>query len=302
MAFGSLCISFSILAWGMNSVVMRLAVREGLTAPDMTALRYGTAALLLLPFALRRPGFPVGQIGWPKALVLFALAGVPYNMAVVVGAGYASALDISAIVFGAIPIATAIFAYFLTHERLTGAKAKGLALVLAGILPFTFQAIIDGLMEGGEAWRGHVLFALAGCMWGGFTTLSKRWQHDPWEVTAAVSILSAASMPLWLHTSVAHFEAIGIGSVAFFALYMGAIVSVASLMTFQRAVRLLGPLTSGMATALVPFVTWVGGELVLGEVPKMPQLVGMVLVMAGLAIASRASAPPIGTATAPVRS
>jgi hypothetical protein len=33
----------------------------------------------------------------------------------------------------------------------------------------------------------------------------------------------------------------------------------------------------------------------------MPQLVGMVLVMAGLAIASRASAPPIGAATASAR-
>jgi drug/metabolite transporter (DMT)-like permease len=290
---GTLCVSFSILAWGMNSVVMRLAVREGLTAADMTALRYGTAALLLVPFALRRPHFPVGHIGWLKALALFTLAGVPYNMAVVIGVGYASALDTSAIVFAAIPIATAILAYAFAKERLTPAKAKGLALVLAGILPFTFQAVVDGWMAGGQAWRGHLLFALAGCMWAGFTTLSKRWQFDPWEVTAAVSILSAASMPLWLRTSVAHLEAIGIGSLAFFALYMGVIVSIGSLMTFQRAVRLLGPVTSGMATALVPFVTWIGGEFVLGEVPGIAQLAGMFLVMAGLAVGARVPAAPV---------
>jgi drug/metabolite transporter (DMT)-like permease len=289
---GALYVSFSILAWGMNSVVMRLAVKEGLTAGDMTALRYGTAALLLAPFAFRRGHFPVGRIGWPKALALFVFAGVPYNMAVVVGVGYASALDTSAIVFAAIPLATAILAYFLTGERLTPMKARGFALVLAGILPFAVKAVTDGLMEGGQAWRGHLLFALAGCMWAGFTTLSKRWQSDPWEVTAAVSILSAVSMPLWLHTSAAHLEAIGFGSLLFFAIYMGVLVSVGSLMTFQRAVRILGPTTSGMATALVPFVTWIGGEAVLGEVPTFPQLIGMFLVMAGLAIASRASTTP----------
>ena len=71
------------------------------------------------------------------------------------------------------------------HLIWTAASAV-LALVLAGILPFTFQAVIDGWVDGGEAWIGHLLFALAGCLWAGFTVLSKRWHFDPWEVTAAV--------------------------------------------------------------------------------------------------------------------
>jgi len=287
---GALCVALSILLWGMNSVVMRMGVRHGLTAGDMTALRYGAAAIALLPFALRRPHFPVGGIGWGRALVLFLFAGVPYNMACVIGAGYAPALDISAIVFGVLPVAAAILAYFLAGERLTAAKARGLALVLAGILPFTLQAVADGIDAGSEAWKGHVLFAVAGCMWAAFTALSKRWQFNPWEVTAAVSILSALSTPLWLRTSVAHVESLGLMWLGFFALYTGIFVSVVSLMSFQKAVRLLGPTMCGMAIALVPFVTWVGGEVLLGETPTWSSLGGMMLVIAGLAVASRASA------------
>jgi drug/metabolite transporter (DMT)-like permease len=288
---GALCVAVSILLWGMNSVVMRMGVRHGLTAGDMTALRYCAAALALVPFASRRAHFPVGGIGWGRAFVLFVLAGVPYNMACVVGAGFAPALDISAIVFGVLPIATAILAYFVAGERLTATRARGLALVLAGILPFTLQAVWDGINSGSEAWKGHVLFAVAGCMWAAFTALSKRWQFNPWEVTAAVSILSALSTPLWYRTSVAHIESLGIPWLGFFALYTGILVSVVSLMSFQKAVRLLGPTMCGMAIALVPFVTWVGGEIMLGETPTLSALGGMVLVIAGLAVASRASAP-----------
>ena len=292
---GALCVALSIVVWGMNSVVMRLGVRHGLTAGDMTALRYCTAALVLVPFALRRPHFPVGGIGWGRAFVLFLFAGVPYNMACVAGAGFAPALDISAIVFGVLPLATAILAYFLAGERLTPAKARGLALVLAGILPFTFQAVMEGINAGSEAWKGHVLFAIAGCMWAAFTALSRRWQFNPWEVTAAVSILSALSTPLWLRTSVAHIESLGLAWVAAFALYTGVLVSVVSLMSFQKAVRLLGPTMCGMAIALVPFVTWVGGEILLAETPTLSALAGMVLVIAGLAVASRASVPAPAT-------
>ena len=288
---GALFLAVPTLLWGMNSVAMRMGVRHGLTAGDMTALRYCTSALVLLPFALRRPHFPVGKIGWGRALVLFVLAGVPYNMTCVIGAGYAPALDISAIVFGVLPIATAILAYFVAGERLTAAKARGLALVLLGILPFTLQSIAGGLNAGSEAWKGHLLFALAGFMWAAFTALAKRWQFDPWEVTAAVSILSALSTPLWLRTSVAHIESLGVVWLAGFALYTGIFVSVVSLMSFQKAVRLLGPTMCGMGIALVPFITWIGGEIMLGETPSLSELGGMVLVIAGLAVASRASAP-----------
>ena len=290
---GAACVAMSILLWGMNSVVMRLAVRQGLTPAEMTALRYVTAALLLLPFALRRPRFPVGHIGWTQALVLFTLAGAPYNLVVVTGAGYAPALDISALVFGVMPIATAATAWAIARERVTAEKAWGLTLVLAGILPFTVQAVIDGWLAGGEAWRGHLLFAIAGAMWGAFTTLSKRWRFDPWEVSAAVAILSALSLPLWIGASPAHMATIAPGILAFNALYMGALVGVASLMFYQRAVQLLGPLRAGMSVALVPFVTWIGGELVLGEAPAPSQLAGMVLVVAGLAVASHAGAKSI---------
>jgi drug/metabolite transporter (DMT)-like permease len=62
LAFGTLC----AVIWGIQAVVSRQSVADGMTAVDVTILRFVGAGIALLPFAIRLRPFPVGVLGWPR--------------------------------------------------------------------------------------------------------------------------------------------------------------------------------------------------------------------------------------------
>ena len=291
-AAGTICILLTVLIWGMQPVVMRLAARQGLTPADMTVFRFGIAALVLIPIALRHAHFPVGALGWKRALVLTLLGGAPYNYFIIVGAAYAPALDGASILSGAALLMTAVLASRLSGEQITRLRVVALMLISAGILPFAAQSVLQGIAAGNDAWRGHALFACAGCMWAGVGALSKRWNVDPWNFTSSTVILSAATIPLWIVALPTHWQRVEPAVATLHGLYFGLIVGVLSSVLFQKAIGLLGATTTGMFFALVPFTAWIGGQVMLGEKPSGAEIAGMLLVMAGLAIAPYGTRSP----------
>src|SRR3954470_15650061 len=85
---------------------------------------------------------------------------------------------------------------FLLGERPGRSQLAGCALLSLGLLALAY----DGLAGGGRlTWLGDLLFALAGCSWGVFTFLLRRWRVAPVRAVAAVTIPSAlAIVPAWL--------------------------------------------------------------------------------------------------------
>ena len=289
IAVGVMYALVTVLVWGMQPVVIRLSVHQGLTATDMTVLRFIPAAFCLLPIAVRRRPFPVGALGWKRAIVLALLSGAPYNFVLVSGAAYAPAVDAASILSGIALLITAMLAVLFANERFTAIRGLALVITLTGILPFTFQSAWEGWRAGTELWRGHALFALTGCMWATVTVLSKRWKVDPWDFVASQTILSAFTLPFWVDMSALHILQVSLGVAIFQAVYVGLLVGVVSLVCFQRAIAQLGPTNTSMFFALVPFIAWIGGRLVLGEEPSLAEIAGVLLVILGLSIAPYAS-------------
>jgi drug/metabolite transporter (DMT)-like permease len=291
-AAGTLCMLLTVFIWGMQPVVLRLAAHQGLTPADMTVFRFGIASLFLIPIALRHVRFPVGALGWKRALVLTVLGGAPYNYFIIVGAAYAPALDGASILTAVALLMTVVLARALSGERITPVRLVALTLVCAGLLPFAVQSVLQGIAAGNDTWRGHAMFACAACMWGTVAPLSKRWNVDPWNFTSAIVILSAATIPLWIVALPTHWRQVDPAVVGLHALFFGLIQGVLSIVLFQKAIGLLGATTTGMFFALVPFTAWIGGQLVLGERPSVAEIAGMLLVVAGLAIAPFGARPP----------
>lgn len=185
LAIGFACGILAAAIWGVQAVVSRQSVADGLSAGDVTILRFLAAALVLLPFAIRRlKPFPVGRLGWKKALILTAIVGPSYSLILVGGAHFAPALHSSVISPGLIPVATALLAVLVLGERISRLRVIGLSIIVAGIVVFSFEAIANTPTREG-AWIGDLLFVLIALLWSVFGLLARRWgrtrSRSPWR-------------------------------------------------------------------------------------------------------------------------
>ncbi|MCZ0733140.1 DMT family transporter [Phreatobacter sp. AB_2022a] len=285
---GFACGAGAALIWGIQAVVSRQSVADGLSAADVTVLRFLAAGLVLLPYALPRlRPFPVGDLGWCRALILTLLAGAPYSLVLVGGSTFAPALHTAVVTPGLIPVLAALLAFLVGGERPPPARLAGLGLIVAGIVVFSWQAFGGGAARAG-AWRGDLLFVLAAVMWAVFGLLAKRWQTDALRLTVTICLLSLVSAPLLALVVPLHMAGASAGALALQAIYQGLLVGVVSLFLYAKANAVLGAARAALFLPLVPVVTATAGALIIGEWPSPPEIAGMTIAMAGMTLALRA--------------
>ncbi|KPF71646.1 hypothetical protein IP69_05640 [Bosea sp. AAP35] len=282
------CGLLTSLIWGVQAVVSRQSVADGLSAADVTILRFAVASLLLLPLALRRMRpFPVGALGWRRALILTALAGAPYALVLVGGATFAPALHASVIVPGLIPVMTVALAFAVMGERPGLWRMLGLSLVLAGIAAFGWETFGSSRPQE-SAWIGDLLFVANAVMWSVFGLLARRWGCDAIDVTIATCLLSLLILPVFALTMPMRLGDSAWPAIALQALYQGALVGVGALFLYTKSVELLGAARATLFLPLNPVVTALAGVALLGEYPSGIEIAGMLLVIAGMSVALRA--------------
>ena len=175
--------TLSALIWGVQAVVSRRSVMDGLSASDVTILRFVVASMVLLPVGLRMRPIVVGELGWRRALVLTLLAGAPYTLLLVGGAAFAPALHNAVLTPGLIPIMAMLLGFIVLRQRPGVMRLMGIGLILAGIPVFSWDAL-TGTPGRAGAWRGDLLFVLSSVMWAVFGLLAGRWRVRAVEATA----------------------------------------------------------------------------------------------------------------------
>ena len=277
LGYGALC----AVIWGVQPIVSKISVADGLTAADVTVLRFLAAGLVLLPVAASAPRFPVGQLGFARAALLAILAGAPFSLALVGGVAFAPAFHSAVIGPGLTPITAMLLSLFVMRERPAWGELGALALTLAGLFLFSFEAFAGAPAREG-AWRGDLLFALSGCMWAGFGFAANRWKASSLNAAAAITILSLISVPLWAFFLPLHLGDASLWASLLQALFQGVLVGVVALYLYARAVALLGPMQAALFVPLTPIVTAIVDLLWLGEKASLTEAVGMVAVISGM--------------------
>lgn len=288
LAIGFACGILAAVIWGIQSVVSRQSVVDGLSAGDVTILRFLAAALVLLPFAIGRlKPFPVGKLGWKRALILTAIVGPSYSLILVGGAHFAPALHSSVISPGLIPVATALLAVFVLGDRISPLRVIGLAIIVAGIVVFSFEAMANTPTRAG-AWIGDLLFVLIALLWSVFGLLARRWGADAVEVTMATCLLSVPLLPLLALVQPVHLLQVPLPAIALQALYQGVLVGAVALFLYTEAVAILGAARAALFLPLVPVVTALSGAAFLGEQASALEIAGMLLAVTGMLVALKA--------------
>lgn len=302
----------TVLVWTGFIVVARASASHTLLPLDIALTRIVGASCVLLPWAWWRmrparqrgesPGSLLGLSPLPLRVTLQTgfFGGLLYAVLAYAGFFHAPATHASVLMPGSLPLWTTLLALWLLHEKVSAARALGLAMIVAGDLLVGGASLLSAF-EGGEVWKGDLLFMAAASCWATYSVLVRRQGVDAISATMAITAMAfvffvpvytlgvlGGLLPSRLHEA-SWVEILlqglmqGVGSV------------VISGITFTYMVRHYGPVRSTMITALVPGLSALTAVAVLGEPLHWHLLLGLACVTAGILLGVR-SARPTGPA------
>ncbi len=307
LAIGLLFVSPAL--WSVNYLVARWA--PGVIAPHMLALcRWAIAAALLGAFCWREIAAKRAHIraeAW-HFLVLGALGMWVCGAFVYIGGRSTSAVNIGLIYAGS-PVLIALASALWLHapagppqgrapqgaarrfsgERFGLEQWLGVALALTGVVHIIIQgqwaALASVRINGGDAW-----IAVAMACWAAYSLLLRAWP-SAFGPLARLTLIACGGvvvlLPFTLVEAVYWWPSTlswrSGGLVLAAALLPGA----AAYAAYSHMQRVLGAARVGMVLYLGPLYAAVAAWAVLGESIERFHLVGAVLVLAGVALATR---------------
>jgi drug/metabolite transporter (DMT)-like permease len=271
------------LVWASNFIVVKAAI-EVLPPVGMSAMRFGLAALVLLAILRWREGTIRMPIRDLAGMAVVGMLGFGlYQVFWTTGLQSVTAGD-SALLIAATPVMTALLAVVAGSDTLTPRKLAG------AVISFTGVAIVVAGGQGvnlGASLVGDVLTLGAALCWALYTSFGAPIlrRHSPlrttaWAMAAGALFLvplggaqltavdwSLVTPPIW-------------AAVVYSALLPAAIANV---IVFQ-GVKLLGPTRITAFQFLVPAFAVLMGAAFLGEPVLLAQLVGGMVIVAGILV------------------
>ena len=285
----------AVAIYGANFVLSRQATQDGLTPYDLTALRFGISGLLLLPLFVRAGAVRCAGPGWGRGLALAVTSGVPMTLLMNTGLTLAPAAHGAAIQPGMVTLIGAVGSVLLFASRPPPLAWAGLAVVLGGLACIG----VSGARSPAPATVvGDLLFLAAGCVWGVYPLLLRRWNVDGLTSTTIVAVLSLAYLPAYALLLGPQLHLAAPGTLLLHAAYQGLLNGIVGLWLWGGAAHVLGPALAGRFPPLIPVVGTLLAVPVLGEWPAPLQAFGVGLIVLGLGAAALASSRGGGAAGA----
>ena len=278
----------TVCLWALNFTVSKYILDHGFRPLTYSGIRYAIAALIFLAIVLpRERSLRVERRDLPLvagAIVLLFLNQV----------GFVFALDLTtattvALLFGTLPIFTALIARFVGMERLSRRFWLAAALSFGGVVLVT---VGSGQSVSGNVW-GDLLALMSAATWGGYSValapLMRR--YSPFRLSAifllvvSVALLSAGTPQLGDQS----FDLYGLVWLSFLYAVVGPLV-ITNLLWFS-AIDRVGPSRASLFANLQPFLAAVIALLLLHESLTRLQVAGGLLIAAGI-VFSRGRRPP----------
>lgn len=271
----------TVCIWAGFVLLSRMAGGSALNGNDVTALRFGMAALVLLPAWWFRWRVPL----WDRRLLLLAATGgVGYALAVYWSFRFAPAAHGAVLLSGVLPFFVAAVAWALLGEPPKPRLWQALGCIAAGVGCLAAHSL-GGL---GQSWPGDLLLLLGSLLWAVYTVLVRRWGFAPVETTIGVTLLSAVFyLPVYALLLPQGLSAAPWSVIATQAVYQGVFVAIVAMVLYMQALARLGPLRLGTAMATVPAIAGTGATLVLGEPFSLWLLAGLGLTSLGAWLGTR---------------
>ena len=305
-AIGLIAALVTILIWTSFIVIARASASHNLLPLDIAFLRILGAGSVLLPWAwwLMRPQRQAGE----KVGSLFGLSPLPIRITIIGGLFgsfifsmlsysaffFAPAAHASVLMPGSLPLWTTLMAWFMLSQSISKVRAIGLVCIVLGDLLVGGSSLLKAF-DGGEVWKGDLMFMCAASCWSFYTVLVRREGLDAVRATMAVTAFSSVTfLPLyalvvWLGLIPSHLGTAPWQELVFQALFQGIGSVVVSGISFNMMVRHYGPVRSTMMTAVVPALSAISAVVLLNEPMYWNLMAGLALVTCGILFGVRKS-------------
>lgn len=276
---------FSAIAgiWGASFLFIAIGL-ESFTPGVVTLLRVGLGALILN--LLPGPRLRVAREDRVRVVALSVLwVGIPFTLFPIAEQHISSA--VTGLLNGAMPIFTAVFAALFFQTRTGGRQLLGVAIGFVGVVAISLPSVTEG---GTEAW-GVALVLLATVCYGLAINIAAPLQARYGSRPLMARMLALAT--LWTLP----YGLVGVPSSSL-AVAPVVAVAVLGLVGTGLAFLIMGALVGRVGSTRASFITYLIPvvALVLGVVVQHDQVAplavgGVVLVIGGAILASRAERP-----------
>ncbi len=289
-----LLLSLTSLFWAGNIVLGRFVAGQ---VPPMTlsCIRWSGSFILLLPFAwpyLKRD-WPMLKSRLPMMVVLSATGFAANNTLSYAGLQYTEALN-ALLIQSSGPLFVAMWALVLFGVRLTIGQTLGITLSLIGVLIIILRGDITALTSI-EFNIGDLMFASALLVFGLYSALMPKRPavHLLSLITFTTGCGALLLLPFLLWEVSTGYTLKPNLLTAATLVYVVIFPSLLAYLFFNRGIALIGPNRAAPYFHLVPVFGSVMAIALLGEKLRLFHIIGYVLVLGGIALASRkASARP----------
>jgi drug/metabolite transporter (DMT)-like permease len=292
----------TIAIWTGFIVVARFMALKSLLPLDIVFCRIAGASLVLLPWGYwlvrkQRSINPQAQswlgispLNFRTTALVGCFGGIGYSVLAYSGFVYAPAAHASVLMPGTLPLSTALLSVIFLGEKLTPQRMIGLAIILMGGLLVGGASIWNAIQQGGNVWRGDLLFFCSSSTWAIYAVLCRKNALSGVMATIAVMTFSAlVYLPIYtllVATDLLQSKLMSapLWEIAFQAIWQGMGSVVISGITFTTMVKYFGPIRSTMMTAIVPGLSAMAAVLFLGEPLYWNLIAGLLMVTLGIIV------------------
>lgn len=278
---GAIFVAISATGFGFLPIFAGLAYRNGANTVTLLAARFTAAALILWAIVLiKKIEYNLGR---QKIIYLILLGSIGYNSAT---AAYFSALNyistpLVALVFYTNPIIVSLLSFFIIKEEISKNKAAALGISTLGLI------MIVGFSLGNINIKGIFLAMLAAFSYSIYIIAGDRAVKglDPIIVTTYVTTGCSITVNLMgLFTG----SLIKMTFHSWFFSFMTAVFStVIAILLFYEGMKRIGPSKVAIISTIEPVVTTIMAAIIFHDILSLPQIIGGLLVIAGIIILQR---------------
>lgn len=285
-----LLLTLTSLFWSLNWVVGRALV--GHVSPfALTFIRWTIAVTVMMPFAwpLIRAHWPAVRRSWKEIAWLGFWGTGLHNAFGYVGVHYTTATN-GVMLNSAIPVLIIVLGWVIYRETITRLQAAGVLVSLAGVLTIVVRGD-PAALAALELNKGDVIVLAGMVFWAAYTVFLRM---KPAELPGLALLACCGCVGVVLLAPLFAFEMLFLeGQVELSArtipalLYVGIFPSFVGYVFWNRGVAEVGPNVAGLFVHLMPAFGAFLGWLLLDERIYAFHLVGIGLILAGIALTAR---------------